>query len=90
MITTSSEISTISKHDHRNGIDEHFNIYQDYAVDISAIITTDKNANAHIKMTVRSELEIRNLYVKEIKIENVKLNEDEMDHNQQLKIIFNN
>ena len=86
MITTSSEISTISKHDHRNGIDEHFDIYQDYAVDISAINTTDKNANAHIKMTVRSELETGNLDVKEIKIENVKLNETEMDHNQQLKM----
>lgn len=55
---------TKSKHDHRKSIDEHFGIYQRYAVDISGVITTDKNTNDHIKMTVWSELGTGNFDVK--------------------------
>ena len=47
-IITSSELSSISKHDHRKDIDEHFSIYQQYANDISTI-TSDKNKIDHIK-----------------------------------------
>ena len=42
MITTSSKLSSLSKHDHRNDRDKHFAIYQEYADDISAT-TSDKN-----------------------------------------------
>ena len=41
-IATSSELSSLSKHDHRNDRDEHFTIYQGYTDDISTI-TSDKN-----------------------------------------------
>ena len=41
-ITTSSELSSISKHDHRKDIDEHFAIYQENGDDISSI-TSDEN-----------------------------------------------
>ena len=47
-ITTSSELSSISKLNHRKDIDKHFDIYQEYADDISAI-TTDKNTTEHNK-----------------------------------------
>ena len=54
-IIASSELSSISKHDHRTDIDEHFDIYQEYAVDISAI-TTDKDTIDHIKKTVQKRI----------------------------------
>ena len=41
-IATSSELSSLSKHDYRNDRDQHFAIYQKYAGHISAI-TSDKN-----------------------------------------------
>ena len=46
--TTSSELSSISKHDHRKDRDEHIAIYQECADYISAI-TSDKNKIDHIQ-----------------------------------------
>ena len=49
---STTELSSISKHDHRKDLDKHFAIYQEYADHISAI-TGDKNKIDHIKKTVR-------------------------------------
>ena len=62
MIITSSELSSIPKHDHSKDIDKHFDIHQEYALYISAI-TTDKNKICYIKKTVGSELETWNFKV---------------------------
>ena len=58
-ITTSSQLLSISKHDHQKDIDKHFAIYQEYADD-TVVITSDKNKIHQIKKAVCSELETRN------------------------------
>ena len=50
---TSSELSSISKHRLRKYIDEHLDIYQEYADYIHAI-TTDENKIDHIKKTAQN------------------------------------
>ena len=49
---STTELSSITKHNHRKDLDKHFGIYQEYADHISAI-TGDKNKIDHIKKTVR-------------------------------------
>ena len=44
----SSELSSISRVNHRKDIDKNFGTYQEYADDISAI-TTEKNTTEHNK-----------------------------------------
>lgn len=61
-ITTFSESSSTSRYYHHKNKDEHFILYQEYADDISAIMS-DRNKIDHIKKAVCKELEIGKLYV---------------------------
>ena len=85
-ITTSSEVSSVSKHDHCKDKDKHLAIYQEYAGDIS-VITSDKNKNDHIKKAVRSELETRNLQVNETKTEECEMKRNGNESWEECKLL---